>query len=94
MDSHDFKVNGCLNKNSSNINVSTEPPLIKQEKTTSRTTEADIRSELESTTQNTETHLNMNTQVTEDKQRRKPRSIRNRYGTRNRSHTSGPYSSA
>ncbi|RTG84562.1 uncharacterized protein DC041_0000739 [Schistosoma bovis] len=54
--------------------MSTEPPLIKQEKTTSRTTEADIRSELESTTQNTDTHLNMNTQVTEDKQRRKSRS--------------------
>ncbi|KAH9581027.1 hypothetical protein MS3_00011013 [Schistosoma haematobium] len=57
MDSHEFKVNGCQNKNSSNINVSTEPPLIRQEETTSRTTEADIRKELELTTQNTETHL-------------------------------------
>ncbi|VDP45391.1 unnamed protein product [Schistosoma curassoni] len=44
--------------NSSNINVSTEPPLIRQEETTSRTTEADIRKELELTTQNTETQLN------------------------------------
>ncbi|CAH8615569.1 unnamed protein product [Schistosoma curassoni] len=71
MDSHEFKVNNCLNKNSSNINATIESSLIKQEETTSRTTGADLRNELEIATQNSETYLNTTIEITEDTQKTK-----------------------
>ncbi|CAI2732669.1 unnamed protein product [Schistosoma spindalis] len=73
MDSHEFKVNGCQNKNSPNINVSIEPSLTIQEEITSDTTKSDMGNELEITTENTETHLNMTVQITEDREYTKSR---------------------
>ncbi|KAH9580214.1 hypothetical protein MS3_00008924 [Schistosoma haematobium] len=56
-DSHEFKVNGCKNKNST-VNVATES-------TTLATTETDLRTELKKTDPSTESHLNMTTDTTE-----------------------------
>ncbi|KAH9581021.1 hypothetical protein MS3_00008281 [Schistosoma haematobium] len=71
MDSHEFKVNSCQNKNSSNINVTIEPSLIKHEETTSRTTEDDSRNELENAAQNSETCSNTTIEITEAEQKTK-----------------------
>ncbi|CAH8490718.1 unnamed protein product [Schistosoma margrebowiei] len=56
-DTQKFKVNGCRNKNSAIIGVSSETTLIEEKETTSTVNEADLRSELWQTTENFETHL-------------------------------------
>uniref|UniRef100_A0A3Q0KU63 Ig-like domain-containing protein n=1 Tax=Schistosoma mansoni TaxID=6183 RepID=A0A3Q0KU63_SCHMA len=58
MDIDDFKVNSCQIENSSNVNVSTTPIVVEQATTTQRTSESELRNELERTDQQSESHLN------------------------------------
>ncbi|VDP34762.1 unnamed protein product [Schistosoma margrebowiei] len=54
---YDFTFDGCGNKNSAIISVSSEPTVIEEKVTTPTINEADLRSELWQTTENSETHL-------------------------------------
>uniref|UniRef100_A0AA82N7W3 Egg protein CP391S-like protein n=1 Tax=Schistosoma mansoni TaxID=6183 RepID=A0AA82N7W3_SCHMA len=69
-DTHDFEENGCLAE-TKDVNISSEPTLIVNTKTTQGINEFDSRNELKITTQNTESHLNTITGMTKIGEQRK-----------------------